>query len=80
MLVFLTKSSISSAYNMCFVVTAEYFPLQFSSQVFGYCNMIGRITTILAPIVAELDFPVPLLYYGVVTFCTTLATSMLEKS
>jgi Na+/melibiose symporter-like transporter len=52
--ILLTKSGIASAFNLCFLVTAEFFPIMFSSTVFGACNIIARITSIMAPIIAEM--------------------------
>ena len=73
-----TKSGISSAFNLVFVVTQELFPICFSSQVFGFCNIIARFATIVAPLIAEVENPNPLIFYFVICMVSAFFSNKLR--
>lgn len=75
----LTKFGISSAFNICFLITSEYFPTNYSSTVFGYCGILSRIVTIMAPLIAEWNDPVPMVIYSIACLTSTLTTFFLKK-
>ena len=60
--VFITmaKFGISAAFNMIFIASVQLIPTIVAASVFGYCNVLARLMTVLSPIVAELDYPLPL--------------------
>jgi MFS-type transporter involved in bile tolerance (Atg22 family) len=62
-LVILIKLGLSSSQNVTALITAEYFPVENSSSVFGFCNIAARFTTIMAPLVAELEGSMPMLVF-----------------
>jgi fucose permease len=61
-------------------VTAEYFPVAYSSTVFGACSILSRITTILAPLIAEINDPYPMLIFTCLAFMSAIAMVKLEKN
>ena len=75
----LTKLGVSSAFNLCFLVTAEYFPTMYSSSVFGACNVFARVMAIFAPLIAEVPAPVPMMVYACFCFLSMVGTTMLTK-
>eukprot|EP00347_Sterkiella_histriomuscorum_P023726 403333595 len=75
----LTKFGVSSAFNLCFLVTAEYFPTLYSSTVFGACNVFARIMSIFSPLIAEVAAPVPMIVYTCFCFMSMLGTTLLVK-
>ena len=75
----LTKFGVSSAFNLCFLVTAEYFPTAYSSTVFGACNVFARIMSIFSPLIAEVPAPVPMIVYACFCFMSMLGTTLLVK-
>ena len=44
---------------MLYMCTLQFFPSQFLGTVFGICNVTARSITILSPMVAEADHPIP---------------------
>lgn len=78
--VLLTKFGISSAFNLCYLITADYFPLQYTSSVFGACNVIARLMSILSPMIAEIPNPFPMLIFALFCFISTFAGFFLKKS
>jgi hypothetical protein len=55
----------SMSFNIGYISVARLFPTQFVATVFGIVNFVSHIITVGAPIVAELDKPIPML-----VFCT----------
>ena len=59
-MVLLVKLAVASAYALNFNTTAQLFPTEYSATIFGACNFSARLSTIVAPIIAEVDRPVPM--------------------
>ena len=57
----MAKFGISSSFNMIYLASVSLIPTILSSTVFGYCNVAARICTIFAPVVAEQEFPFPMI-------------------
>ncbi len=75
----LTKFGVSSSMSLCFLVTSEYFPIIYSATVFGACNVIARVISIFAPLIAEINPPLPMMIYAVFCFFSVIGTSYLTK-
>lgn len=60
-LIIAAKFGMSSAFNMSFIASIELIPAIFAASIFGYCNVIARLITMGSSVVAELDFPTPLI-------------------
>ena len=46
---------------MVFIAKVTLIPTIFASSVSGFCNVVARVVTMGAPIIAETEFPSPLL-------------------
>ena len=55
--------------------TLQFFPSQFLGTVFGVCNVTARSITILSPMVAEADHPIP----EVLIIATCLGAAILTR-
>jgi len=60
-LILAAKFGMSSAFNMSFIASIELIPAIFAASIFGYCNVIARLVTMGSSVVAELDYPTPLI-------------------
>ena len=60
LLIIAAKFGISSAFNMSFIASIELIPALVAASVFGYCNVTARLVTMGSSVVAELDYPTPL--------------------
>ena len=78
--VLITRYGINSAFTLCYIITADYFPSIVSSQVFGICNVFARFSTILSPLIAEIDAPVPMIIYVLICSLTMFSSLFLTKS
>lgn len=58
--VFLSRFGVSASYVMVFVAFVQLIPSLYNSSVFGISNLVARIITILAPMVAEQPHPTPI--------------------
>ena len=71
----MAKFGISAAFNMVFLASVQLIPTIVAASVFGYCNVLARAITVLAPIVAELDYPLPL-YINIFAAISAAITSL----
>lgn len=78
--VLITRFGINSAFTLCYIITADYFPSIVSSRVFGICNLFSRFATILSPMIAELAPPLPMMLYSLVCSITMISSLGLTKS
>ena len=64
-LIIAAKLGMSSAFNMSFIASIQLIPPIFAASVFGYCNVLARIVTMGSSVIAEMDYPAPL----IITIC-----------
>ena len=64
--VLFSKAGVTATFNMCYLANAQIFPAIFAGTAFGICNIGAKTTTILAPLLAEVKPPVPM-----ILFCIT---------
>ena len=72
--ILLTKFGVSCAFNLCYLITGDYFPRLYHSSIFGLCNLFARLVTIAAPLVAEAKEPTPMVLYCFVCLMSIGAT------
>ena len=77
--IILTKFGQSSAFNLVYLITADYFPIAYSSIVFGACNVTARIINVFSPILAEVKAPIPMEIYFAFNIVSLFASIMLKK-
>ena len=77
---FVTRFGINCAFSLCYIITAEYFPPIVCSRVFGICNIFSRFSTILSPLIAELDAPAPMATYVCICMVLMVASTCLRKN
>jgi hypothetical protein len=61
--VLFAKFGISGGFNLCYCSTVFVFPTLFCATAIGICNFFGRLITIWAPLVAEKDWPLPMILF-----------------
>ena len=57
--ILMAKFGICAGFAMLYMSTLVYFPSRFLGAIFGVCNTAARACTILAPMIAEVDTPIP---------------------
>lgn len=65
MIVFLLgmKASTGLAFNGVFLAAFDIFPIKYSASIFGMLNITGTLFAIVSPMIAEIEFPVPVLVF-----------------
>jgi len=64
--VLFSKAGVTATFNLCYLANAQIFPAIFAGTAFGICNIGAKTTTILAPLIAEVNPPLPM-----ILFCIT---------
>lgn len=59
--VVICKFGISGGFVLVYCSTVDVFPTLFCSTALGFCNFFARVLSILAPIVAEKQAPIPMI-------------------
>jgi len=77
--VFISKFGISAVFMLAYYVITEIFPPLFVPFSFTVSNVFSRIITILAPQVAELSKPVPIILYCAACWGAIVGTAFLRK-
>jgi hypothetical protein len=57
---------VTATLTLSYLANAQIFPAIFAGTAFGICNLGAKVTTILAPLIAEVEPPVPM-----ILFCST---------
>ena len=76
--ILLAKFGVCSFFAMMYMSTLIYFPSRYLGAVFGLCNTAARATTILAPMVAELDTPIPELSFIMICLFSAVFSQFLK--
>ena len=61
LLILFTNFGITSSFDTAYLVNIELFPTLFLATVYGGCNIVGRLITILSPQIARLPHPYSML-------------------
>ena len=77
--VFTSKFWVESAFMLAFYVNSEVFPPLFVPFSFSMCALFAKTITILAPQVAELPKPIPIIVFCILGGLSTFATMFLRK-
>lgn len=64
--VLFSKAGVTATFNLCYLANAQIFPAIFAGTAFGICNIGAKSITILAPLIAEVNPPTPM-----ILFCIT---------
>lgn len=73
--VLLSEFGVVACFGMVYGATPRMFPPEFGARTFGFMNIFARIMTIFAPVVAELEAPIPMLLLTI--FCGISSTAAL---
>ena len=65
---------MSASFNTCYLANSQIFPAIFAGTAFGLCNLGAKLATILAPMLAEVNPPAPMIIF----VCTALLAGVLS--
>ena len=56
----LAKGGVKVTFDICYLANSTIFPAIFAGTAFGFCNAGAKISTIISPLLAEVDPPIPM--------------------
>jgi uncharacterized membrane protein (DUF485 family) len=65
LLVMLARCGVKVTLDLCYLANSSIFPAIFAGTAFGLCNLGAKLFTILSPIMAEQEMPLPMLVFSV---------------
>jgi hypothetical protein len=63
----LAKGGVKVTFDVCYLGNSFLFPAIFAGTAFGFCNAGAKISTILAPMLAEVNPPLPMIILSILT-------------
>ncbi|CDW73161.1 solute carrier family member 5 [Stylonychia lemnae] len=74
LIILLTRVGMASIMNASYLGFSVLFPTQYSQTSFGFAKLMGRVVTIFAPFIAELDSPIPMIAFTILTIIGLIST------
>ena len=65
--ILLARLGVSATFSICYLANATIFPTIFAGTAFGICNIFAKMATIISPMLAEVDAPIPMIVFSVVS-------------
>ncbi|CDW83769.1 solute carrier family member 5 [Stylonychia lemnae] len=65
--ILLARFGVSATFSICYLANATIFPTIFAGTAFGICNIFAKMATIISPMLAEVDPPVPMTVFCIVS-------------
>ena len=75
--IIMAKFGMAACFSMVFVLHVQVVPVLYSASSFGFCNMFCRFVTIISPLVAQIQYPTPLICEVVVTMSAAVISLLL---
>lgn len=76
--VMLARVGVCTAMAMCYLANAGIFPAIFAGTAFGMCNIGAKFFTIFAPMLAEVEKPVPMITFSITSAIAIFAAFMIK--
>jgi len=74
----LAKCGIKVTLDICYLANAMLFPAIFAGTAFGICNVGAKVASIVSPMLAELEAPVPMAVFSGVAFVAVVLSVLLR--
>jgi hypothetical protein len=66
-MILFTRFGVSATFNISYLANAQLFPPIFAGTAIGICSMFAKFSTIIAPILAEVKAPIPMIVFACFT-------------
>lgn len=74
------KGGVKVTYDLCLLGNSFLFPSIFAGTTFGLCNVGAKLSTILAPLMAEVDAPIPMSINATLVSIAAIVSLFLKAS
>lgn len=79
LLVMTARLGVKVALDLCYLANSTIFPAIFAGTAFGLCNLGAKLFTIMSPLLAEADKPLPMIVFSVILVGAIGAALSLKK-
>ena len=69
----MTKAGLGGVFGVIYLANF-IFPVNFASRTLGICNILARFVTFVAPIIAEMNPPIPM----IVVIATSISATIIQ--
>ena len=73
------KGGVKVTFDICYLGNSFLFPAIFAGTAFGICNAAAKLSTILSPMLAEANPPVPMIVFSILTGIGSVFPMFLRK-
>ena len=73
------QGGITIAFNFFYIIIVEHFTPQYYGLVMGISNFAGKLSTVFAPAIAEIDQPFPMVVAISICAVATFMSTQLEQ-
>ena len=74
------KGGVKVTFDICYLGNSFLFPAIFAGTAFGFCNAGAKISTILSPLIAEVDPPIPMILLSIVTSSGAISSLFIKTA
>ena len=75
----LARCGMKVTFDICYLANSLLFPAIFAGTAYGFCNIGAKVATILSPMVAEVDAPVPMISFTSVALVAAVLSNFIIK-
>ena len=79
LMVLFAKFGMVITLTLCYFANSHIFPAIFCGTAFGIYNIFAKLGTIFAPLVAEVEKPIPTIILGLSTFIVGLLSYFIKE-
>lgn len=77
-LILFTRFGVSATFNISYLANAQLFPPIFAGTAIGICSMFAKLSTIIAPMLAEVPAPAPMIVFAIFTGAVSLISLLVQ--
>ena len=74
----LAKGGMKMTFAIVYLANAQIFPAIFAGTAFGICNIGAKLVTIFAPYIAEVNAPVPMVIFTILSSIAALLSLLMR--
>ena len=77
-MIFISKGGIAAMFSVTYIANSQLFPAIFAGTAFGIGNFSGKMMSLFAPMLAELEEPIPLYIVSVLAVLLFMVSLFLK--
>jgi nitrate/nitrite transporter NarK len=74
----LAKGGAKVSFDICYLANSIIFPAIFAGTAFGLCNIGAKVSTILSPMLAEVEAPIPMIVFSIIALIASVVSLFIK--